>query len=139
MKKDIAFVEPVWLSHHTEEQKDLCFQWKGLHLCRRCFSMYPVTLLTAFIIFVLELDPSWAVVIVLPIPSTIETWLLTTRKTMYNKRLSFLLSLMTGFAFGAGVGSFWQDWTSLKFWVPIFIFTPIWWIVWVTNAKKLRS
>lgn len=34
---------PIWLSHHREEQLKRCIRVRGLHICRRCLVLWPLT------------------------------------------------------------------------------------------------
>jgi hypothetical protein len=52
------------LAHHPEEQADRCLQLGGIHLCRRCTWLYPLT----FVLMLLQLTP-------FSFPSRWDAWL----------------------------------------------------------------
>jgi hypothetical protein len=65
---------PMWLAHHPPEHLDRCLVVRGRHVCRRCAVLYPIAVLTA--VAVVLLDPPESLMVlalwVLPIPMVLE-------------------------------------------------------------------
>lgn len=66
--------DPMWLAHHPPEHLQRCVQLRGRHVCRRCAVLYPIAVLTA--VAVVVLDPPQTLMVlalwVLPIPMVLE-------------------------------------------------------------------
>lgn len=65
---------PMWLAHHPPEHLERCVQLRGRHVCRRCAVLYPIAVLSA--VAVLVLDPPQTLMTlalwVLPVPMVLE-------------------------------------------------------------------
>lgn len=65
---------PMWLAHHPPEHLERCVRLGGHHVCRRCAVLYPIAVLTA--VAVIVLDPPQHVMVLalwlLPIPMVLE-------------------------------------------------------------------
>jgi hypothetical protein len=79
MSSDRAAASPMWLSHHHPDQYDRCVRLPGPggrvgHVCRRCAVLYPLALLSAVVVLLLD-PPSASLVAamwLLPLPVMVE-------------------------------------------------------------------
>lgn len=79
MHSDSSAPCPMWLSHHHPDQYDRCVRVPGPggrvgHVCRRCAVLYPLALLSAVVVLLLDPPPTGLVVAMwlLPLPVMVE-------------------------------------------------------------------
>lgn len=112
-------VTPLFFSHHYPEEYYRCVRIGKFHFCRRCVFLYPLTFLVLGLSFTtylwpVEFDPF--LLLLLPIPATIEFSLEQLKKIPYRPKIQILTTLLLAPALGKGLGRYLLNQTDLLFW-----------------------
>lgn len=119
---------PMWLSHHWPHAYDRCVEWRGLHICRRCFVLYPLALVSGVAIGIGSwwphgLDP-W-VLWLFPLPGVIEFVLDNLGRIPYSPRRQIVLSGAGAIAAGLGYERYLTDPTDSLVWTMVAVYTAV--------------
>lgn len=139
----------MWLAHHwPEHYAERCVKLGGRHVCRRCFSLYPLGILVAVLStrgitpWPASLDP--AAIWILSIPATIAYCAEALNLIGYSAKVQVSTTIIAALAFGRGLGyEFEQRWSS-EFWGPICFFGLVWFMftaagMTIRRAKQNQS
>ncbi|MGI9600625.1 MAG: hypothetical protein ACR2QE_01980 [Acidimicrobiales bacterium] len=130
----------LWLSHHHPEQFDRCVRIGRHHVCRRCLTLYGVSLVV--VIFSLAGLPPWPARL-----DTIFIWGLSVVGTMefvaeqlgwvrYRAWRQVAATTLVALAFGRALAYELEDRWDWYFWGPILVFGTIWFAAARLGARR---
>lgn len=93
----------MWLAHHDADHSQRCLQVRGVAVCRRCAVLYPVAVLSAVAVVLLEPPTAWLVAAMwlLPIPMVCEWVGEHVASLGYSPRRQVVLTAIAAPALGA--------------------------------------
>jgi hypothetical protein len=119
---------PLWLSHHSPAQYDRCVLIGRHHVCRRCLLIWPL----AYLVMLLALAGlrwpkllDWPLLIVLPLPATIEFVLEHLKRIPYNRKLQTQVTIPMALALGVGFERYLRDQSDTLFWGCAVVYSTI--------------
>ncbi|MDH4168541.1 MAG: hypothetical protein OEW42_03035 [Acidimicrobiia bacterium] len=122
----------LWLSHHRPDQLDRCVVIRGRHVCRRCLTLYGVSL----VVTALSLAgwPPWPAELDTPIIwglsiiGTLEFVAEQLGWVRYRASRQVAATALVALAFGRALAYEIEDRWDWYFWGPILVFGTIWFI-----------
>ena len=139
-RADEANRRALWRTHHHPDQYERCAVVFGRHVCRRCFTLYPVTFLFAALTLggwslwpkALDLWFIW-----LPcIPVTVDFVFDQLAVWKYSARRQFLTTLLVAPALGRGIGHELDDSWAWELWGPLLCFCTIWFLAAIEGHRR---
>ncbi len=131
----------LWLAHHwPEHYEERCVRVAGRPVCRRCLSLYPLSLVVAiaavagYTPWPARFDP-WPVWL-LSIPPTVAYVGEAVGWFPYRARWQVAATLLAAVAFGRALGVELEHRWSPIFWGPIAVFGGIWFAATVVGQRR---
>jgi len=130
----------MWRTHHHSDQYDRCVVIGGRHVCRRCLTLYPTSLVVAALSLIgVTLWPAqydlwliWG----LCIPASIEFVLEQIGVVRYSARRQIWVTVLVALALGRGVAFELETRWSWEFWGPVLVFSTAWFVAAVAGSRR---
>jgi len=130
----------MWRTHHHPNQYDRCVTINGRHVCRRCITLYPTSLLVAVISLAgtvlwperYDLWLIWG----LSVPATIEFVLEQIGILRYSPRRQILVTFLVALALGRGFAYELDARWSWEFWGPVMVFGSTWFAAAMAGRRR---
>ena len=119
---------PLGLSHHSPEEYDRCVLVGKWHVCHRCLLIWP---LAYFVMFVALAGVRWPrfldpwLLILLPIPATIEFVMEHFHQIPYSRTLQAQVTIPMAIGLGVGFERYLRDQNDSLFWAVTIVYSTI--------------
>lgn len=117
------------LAHHHPEQHDRCVRIAGTPVCRRCLVLYPVALVTALVVVVLDAstDAPWSTwaMSLLPLPAVVEFVAEHLGLTAYRAPRQVAATLPAAVGLGIGFAAQARDPGHRVFWITVLAYAGL--------------
>lgn len=134
----------MWLAHHwMDDYGERCVKVGKRHVCRRCGTLYPISLLVAIASLAgiapwpVAFDP-WPIWI-LSIPATLAYCGEALGLFKYSARWQIATMVLAAFAFGRAFSYELTERWSPEFWGPIAVFGGLWFFVTVYGMGRKKG
>ncbi len=138
-----ASARAMWRTHHHSDQYDRCVMINGRHVCRRCITLYPTSLLVAAISLagVIIWPTRYDLLLIwgLSIPGTIEFVLEQLGVLRYSPRRQILVTFLVALALGRGFAYELDSRWSWEFWGPVLVFGSTWFAAAMIGHRRHAS
>jgi len=122
----------MWRTHHHHDQYDRCVLIRGRHVCRRCTTLYPISLsvaalyLVGVVLWPVEYD-LW-LIWGLCLPGTADFVLEQIGVIKYSARRQVWVTALIALALGRGFAFELESRWSWEFWGPVLVFGTTWFV-----------
>jgi len=119
---------PLWISHHVPEQYDRCIVVRGRHICHRCLVIWPLAYFVMFAALAGVRWPrflDWPLLILLPVPATIEFVLEHFHQIPYSRTLQAQVTIPMAIGLGVGFERYLRHQNDGLFWGVTLVYSTI--------------
>ncbi len=116
---DVAFIDPLWLSHHRRGEEERCIVVGGRHICRRCVWLWPMSIVALVLSLTVGLWPEELdalMLAMLPAPAAIELLQELRGRLAYDRVRQTVLMVPLAAAIGRGLARYLEDPGDQIFW-----------------------
>lgn len=127
------------LSHHAQHELERCIVVNGRHVCRRCSVLYPLAfvVMTLVLTKVGGLHASLPLMILLPVPVTIEFLAEQLGALRYDARRQVVVTALAAPALGMGLARVLTNRADHGFWLMVAVHAVPCAVIWaLTNRRE---